>query len=236
MMKRWRGVAPVLLSILALCLLQTPALADARPTGSALVFGVGSNFRIDSFNGATVAYQRDLRGDLAWRFSVTIELDSGETEYSGEIESESPNTYSEAGDEWDHTISLCSEWLTYRGSEISLYYGGGPRVSYTNWLHSYRSFGFSGGYVNDWNHENSGQSLHLGVTGILGVQWTPVRWCTIHAEYRVVAGYVSESTGTRRWEAYSSNPYTLEEDRTTQGFELDPLGVRVGLSIYFGSM
>ncbi len=227
-----RAVA-VLLPVLALCIQPTSGFAHERPTGKALVFGVGSSFSINSFNGGTVAYQQYLRDDLAWRLTLEVGLDRDDTTFTGEYESDFTDAYSEPDEEWDYSISLCSEWLTYRGSKVALYYGGGPRAAYTNTLDSYEIFDFWDEGVRVYRTEYYDRSLHLGITGVLGVQWTPASWCSLHAEYRVVAGYVSEVDGRLHEDVWPDGEGTRDDVQTTQGIEFDSLDVSVGLSIYF---
>jgi hypothetical protein len=117
----------------AVVLPWSSATTASRPDGQAIQFRVGSNFTLSHFDGTTLAYQRFIRRDVAWRLSLGVDLrhDSGEIseQRAGDDSFEGSSDISE----WDHEISLSSEWLTYRGDRVAVFLGGGPRVSYDSY-------------------------------------------------------------------------------------------------------
>ncbi len=233
MKRHWGGVTACLLSLLFVFLQPDACAAYGRPTGSALVFGLGGTLTITRFDGASVAYQTYLRENLAWRLTVGLDLSVDDTDLNGEGTGVTPGSYTETLEEWQHTVSVSSEWLTYRGSEVSLYFGGGPHALYQTWRREDADFIFYPDGMREYHIDRSGRSLSLGVVGVLGVQWSPANWCALHAEYRVVAAYVAASTTSVHERVSPPESYTYDECRTTEGFELESRSVSAGLSILF---
>jgi hypothetical protein len=60
--------------LVALCALlaatSTSTAAASRPCGQAIQFGIGSSFRLWDFGGSTLAYQRFVGRDVAWRLRL----------------------------------------------------------------------------------------------------------------------------------------------------------------------
>lgn len=201
------------------------------PTGQAIQFGIGSSFRLGTFEGATISYQRFLTDRVAWRLGLSIDADYRATEYEetavGDIEMSGSIDLTD----WNSSFSASSEWLLYRGSVVSMYFGGGPRVSYSSRQDEYARF-----YPDDdesWRAERvRGTGLGIGAGGVVGVQWAAADWIALHAEYRVNAMYRHE-TYERTLAEGGSEEYIREITDTVNRFVLDSTGVRFGLSIYF---
>ena len=225
-----RSTTTVFLVALGLAALSGPAQGDGgdRPKGQAIQFGIGSSFRLGTFAGTTLSYQRFLSEQVAWRIGVSIDADYETVEVSqtstGDVEIDGSDELTQ----WDHSLSAVSEWLVYRGSVVSVYFGGGPRVSYS-----------TGQHENVYHHEESwrmerrrASELGAGVAGVIGVQWGAADSLALHAEYRVHAMYVHETSD--RWAAEGGTQnYVAELHTSIDSFELDSQGVRFGLSVYF---
>ncbi len=216
-----------------LCLLPALSVAGERPAGTALQFGIGSSFSLSDFGGATICYQRFLSKDLALRLGATIELAYDTQEETAEGTGQYDGSSSGALEEWDNKASLSCEWLVYRGSDVSLYFGGGPHVSVATKQDAYSSFSFSSDAISYRSTRYRNRSLGLGATGVVGVQWAPAAWCALHVEYRAVAAYVMEEDSEFQERTGGSDDYTRDEICTSSGVEFDSEGVRAGVSIYF---
>ena len=223
----------VVCALLVLCVLlaatSTCTATPNRPLGQAIQFGIGSSFNLRSFGASTLAYQRFVGRNVAWRLSLGLNLqyDSGKesTQATGDYDvDESVDTT-----EWDHLVSLSSEWLVYRGEGVAIFYGGGPRISYYSRQDEYW-YPDSSGEWDLWRHGR--ESYGIGLQGCVGVQWTAADWLVVHAEYSMRCMYlhiVGESVHARTGEDGYSSVETDELDR----FDLDSRGVRFGLSAYF---
>jgi hypothetical protein len=233
MIRRSVSVAVGIAVLLCAAAVAQPALAAAagRPRGQAIQFRIGENLALTQFSGATIAYQRCVSGNVAWRVGVTVDLNYSASDYSETGTGEAEMDAGADLKEWSHQVAVSSEWLVLRGSPVSLYFGGGPRFSYSTSQREYVDF--EQGNEQNWHTNRVDTSgLSAGAVGVLGVQWAPSDWCALHAEYRVTASYVRRVEET--WRAASGNAeYTHDQDQTWNGFALDSEGVRVGLSIYF---
>jgi hypothetical protein len=183
----------------ALVLLPSSTVAAGRPDGQAIQFGIASYFRLSNFDGATLAYQRFLRRDFAWRLSLGVDLRDDDGEVSEQRTGERAVDGSSDIAEWNHAFSLSSECLAYRGDRVSVYFGGGPRISYSSRQNE-------GGYFYPEYSRFSRyaeESFGGGLQGCVGIQWVADDWLTIHAEYSVRCMYshiVEKRTETRTGE------------------------------------
>ncbi len=243
-MNRVRRHVILMMGVWCACLVLplTSAAEGGRPDGQAIQFRVGSSFTLSSFGGVmsydtvTLAYQRFLGRDVAWRLNVGIDLRYDNVEQSEEHAGDGNNhNIDESLDysEWNHEISISSEWLKYRGDRVSVFFGGGPRVFYS----AYRDDGFGfNTYSGDWRFvRRIGKEYGVGLVGCVGVQWAATEWLALHAEYRVLCSYSRDVYDEQTLETNEDNE---EYDYDARGnvvdrFLLDSLGVRFGLSAYF---
>ena len=232
MEKRTRITLAFLLLFAVLCLQPALGVASGRPTGSSLQFGVGSSFTPTNFGGATICYQRFLSEDFAWRLGATLELKYDELEYTADGAGHYSGWGSDALEEWNHSVSLRCEWLVYRGSDVSMYFGGGPHISYNTSQYTCTDFYFSDDDARR-NVRIRNRSYGLGVTGVVGLQWAPAEWCALHVEYRAVAAYVTDMRTRHEEVVGGSNEYGIWENETTSGPKFESEGARAGMSIYF---
>jgi hypothetical protein len=207
-----------------------PAAAAERPNGHAVQFGIAGSFRLADFGDPTLAYQRFIGPDLAWRTSLGVDLRYDDSGYSVEYEGPEPSHGSKDVQEWTHTVGIASEWLWYRGAAVSLFFGGGPRVSYAGYQYDNMHF-------NTYHHQWTGYRDQIsewaaGAQACLGVQWVAVEWLTVHAEYDARAMY-RHRVLEQEWIYAGDEPTRLTEKTTTDGLLIDSLGVRFGLSVYF---
>ncbi len=232
MERRSRISLVCLLLFAVLCLQPATGVAGERPTGNALQFGVGSGFEPSSFMEGTISYQRFLSTDLALRLGATIEVYSGTMEHAAQGTGEYEGSDSEAFHTWNDSVSLSCEWIVYRGSDVSLYFGGGPHTFYRSMEYGESRFRPYDDAIR-WRDRTRKMSFGLGASGVIGVQWAPAEWCALHAEYRAIAAYIN-GTVIEYWdEVGGTYKNTRTTKRTSNGVEFDSKGVRAGVSIYF---
>lgn len=215
----------------AVMLLPATAFAGVdRPHGQALQFGL-LTLSLTSFDGATICYQRFIGRDLALRIGAGIDLNHSSEDYSelyiteneGEVLDETIEH-----NEWDHSACVSCEWIRYRGGSVSVYFGGGPRLSYES------SRGEDSDFHADYSrHSRSTKEVYgIGVKGSLGVQWSPCDWFAVHAEYNAVCMYEHNRNVLQRvWTG--DNAEFSENTIVEQAFEFDSRGVNAGVSVYF---
>ena len=127
---RNRSLCVAMLAVTIVALTLTSAPAASRPSGHALQFGVGSSFRLQDFGGTAVAYQRFTGGDVAWRVALGLDIEYSHGIDASEVTGEHDVTECYDVAEWYNRGSLACEWLFYRGDKISVFYGGGPCLTY----------------------------------------------------------------------------------------------------------
>jgi hypothetical protein len=225
---RYSIICVLVIACLSIILPGSSATATGRPEGQAIQFRVGNNFTLSQFDGATLAYQRFVSGDVAWRFSFGLDLQHDTGEMSAEFTGE--DSFDASGDvsEWDHAVSLSSEWLAYRGERVSVFFGGGPRASYDSDQDEYWYFGPSGWLLARYSNYGYG----LGLQGTIGIQWAATEWMALHAEYNIRCMYLRVVDEEVRTEERDEAEHSVET-KTIDRFLLDSRGVRLGLSAYF---
>jgi hypothetical protein len=210
-----------------LLIVSVAGATPTRPIGQAIQFGISWIFTLDRFQDATLAYQRSISPDVAWRTSVGIELDYEDGEYSLEYQARDSVDVARDQLEWAHAVSVASEWLWYRGDNVSVFFGGGPRLSYSTSQDDYWRYSIED---TEWTRDRTQRrEFGGGAQGCLGVQWVAVEWLTIHAEYAARAIYFHRVSENKREDETS----TRTETTIVDGLMFDSLGVRFGLSVYF---
>lgn len=208
---------------------QTAAGETGRPSGQALQFEIGSWFSLSSFGGTTLSYQRFVSPDVAWRASVGIGISYSRVERYAEYATSFEASDSVEFARQSHSVSVASEWLWYRGERVSMFFGGGPRVSYSSHKDG-DSYYYGPG--DSWRHyRSSNNALGAGLQGCIGVQWAASNWLALHAQYGSECEYmyrVRESSAAQTGTSEFFDRYT----DTSNGVRFSS-GVRFGLSAYF---
>ncbi len=220
-------VLVVLCALLAAA--STCTATTNRPLGQAIQFGIGSSFSLRDFGGSTLAYQRFVGRNVAWRLSLGLDLQYDSGKESEQVTGEYDIDASFDTTEWRHLVSLSSEWLVYRGERLAVFYGGGPRISYysdqdDDW------YSASGGEWRYWRY--SRESYGVGLQGCAGVQWAATDWLAVHAEYSVRCMYLHVKEEYVRAETGDDGYSSVVTDEFNR-IDLDSRGVRFGLSVYF---
>lgn len=230
-MDRWRSGACAALCTACIALLSQPAMGETgRHVGQAIQFGIGSNFTLTDFGGTTLSYQRSLGPDAAWRVSVGVNVRYDNIDHSEEYTGDEVGEDTVDQVEWSHRVSVASEWLWYRGSTVSVFFGGGPRASFSSYQDEDSDYNVSADY---WRHYRaSGDEFGVGLQGCLGVQWAASSWLAVHAQYGVRCEYLHR-VQRRSWVVTGEDGHFEEATDTVDEVSFGSSGVRFGLSAYF---
>lgn len=106
---RWCAVVALCATCLALLSPQPTAAVTGRPRGQAIQFGIGGDFTLRDFGGATLSYQRFVSRDAAWRVSVGLYLDYDDVEHSEEFVGDDVVDETMDQREWLHRVSVAGE-------------------------------------------------------------------------------------------------------------------------------
>ena len=189
---------------------------SAPPRGAwALQFGIAENFRLDSFQGATVSAKKSLSETRAFRFGTTLEARFA---------------FEEGDDERDtnlQRLSATAQWLAYtegdaeRAGTVRFYFGAGPLAGIDRSFYAINREDAEGETLED---EQTSVRWNVGAAGVLGAEWTVHRRIGLLAEYGTSLFYNRETR---------TLTVSEEERRTTQnGFGLGSGGVRFGVAVY----
>ena len=214
--------------VLVFLIMPATLAAAERPVGRAMQFGITSYLRLSDFNGGTIAYQSNLSPDAAWRLGATVNVsDSRGDESFIYIDGEDTEA---SGDETVRScdLALTCQWLRYRGDVLSVYFGGGPRLSFTY----SRSEGYTFQTWTQYERHYWSRTFGVGLEGCLGVQWTATDWLAIHAEYVTRLTYQHTNVEEDEWSLEGDEEH-VKRTTSVDAFEFDSTGVRFGVSVYF---
>ncbi len=233
-------------AVLAAGLLMTaalPALGDGdsgelppalRQGANALQFQIANNFRLSSFRGAAISYQRLLRDRLGLRVGLTLRGDQDTRDESFEYGEDGDATGGGDFTTWNHEYVLSLKMVAFRGeSRLAFFYGAGPTVTYKSLRNDRASYyPQPDGTVEVTWRQNESETWGVGATGVAGVQWLLTDFLAVHAEYRVT--FVYEVTNWTEKRTVSEDPsYDFSGEGRTRSPTLKSDGVLFGLSVFF---
>jgi hypothetical protein len=230
-MNRSRSCACAALCAACIAFLSLPAMGGTgRPTGQAVQFGIGNDFTLTDFGGTTLSYQRFVGSDVAWRVSLGINLRYDNVDHSEEYTADDVAEDSVDQVEWSHRLSVASEWLWYRGNTVSVFFGGGPRASFSSNQDEDSDYN---GPADRWTrYRTSGDEFGVGLQGCIGVQWAATSWLAVHAQYGMRCEYLHR-VQRHSWTITGEDGHFEEVTDTVDEVSFAPSGVRFGLSAYF---
>ncbi len=203
-----------------------------RKGSQSLQFGVGYDFKLSPFQGATVSYERFVRDRLALRVGAEISMDYSEGPYVDEYDDVITGSSDVDVAEWRHAYSISCHLVSYRAGRVALFYGGGPKATYSGYLDEYYDFYPSGGDIYSCRTRYWNYSWGAGLEGVAGVQWVLSDRFRLLAQYATAVMYghsfreelqVSEGE-TRRFARETHDRYFVQ---------VTPQAVQAGLSVSF---
>jgi hypothetical protein len=235
-----RAISPPNTVLVTLVLLATAssALGGNSSPGEglagthALQFSVKNNFTLGEFQGQMISYQRYLTDDRALRVAAGLFLDYNDKDVDVSF-SDGDETGTAEISTWTHRGTIKLQYMFYRGDgPLRLYWGAGPRVSYSDNHGETANFSSQAGYVEFVYFTHDTDTWELGIEGFAGVEWFINDLFSLHAEYAVSGKYVIKDEAERRIE--SGDPDSNQSIETsTRSPEFDSDGVRFGLSAHF---
>jgi len=210
----------------------------------ALQFGIGSNFTLTSFQGATFGAKYQLSDENAIRGGITLNgnTNSGSSSYSGTVGDSSAGTVPGNTSSKSVNVSFVLQYIWYMNPKgnVHLYAGVGPLVSYNHNDNSYNSAGLSisndKGYWVTAQYDTKNTQWGIGGAAVFGVEWFAFNWLSLHADYNENIQYQWRSSSSNRSEnstlETSYYPYSNNSSSSTNGWALNSAGVSFGLSIY----
>jgi hypothetical protein len=195
---------------------DSEAAKEALRKGSwSLQFGVGQNFTLTQFQGATISVKRHYSPNSALRAGVT-------TNFSHNVQKDLRTKSELDVNQFGMDISL--EYLYYftPGRRVTAFVGSGPRFGLVR-----RTQEVPKDYVASHLADHLAyKEWSLGANLLFGAEWFVTHGIALFAEYDMSFGYTSKVNKT-------SDPlHGLTGQTESYDYSLTSRGVRMGLSVY----
>ncbi|MCK5075209.1 MAG: hypothetical protein KAR38_02485 [Calditrichia bacterium] len=205
--------------------------SDSIPTfKNALQFQVGSEFRLSSFQGTLISYQRILGENRALRVGISGSfIDENHNSRSTYLPADT--SFNEVDTEnYDTDFDFYLQYIFYKKSysDIRFFYGAGPMVGVSKG-NSDREVNYNGNIFYSIKDKSSGWSA--GINGLCGVEWQLRKNVFLSAEYRNLFYYTKRKNERKR-----TFPDSEEIDFDvikSDGFRLSSQNIIFGVSVYF---
>ena len=214
------------------CLLDP---APLEKNSQSLLFGISSYFRLSSFDGGFIGYQRFIGDNLALRISLGGSYEESDLE-GFSLRGDAPDGIFDSNENYWSRTGMASLELVKHISQgrASIFFGGGTRLNTS----AYRG-------VEEYSYQNNHDEIGLrrrytersssmvSLSYILGMQWDLHGRFFLSAEYGGLFSVLGKAREIEEW-GYENDPedysYT-EREGLVRKFE--NLGVRFGLAAFF---
>jgi hypothetical protein len=191
----------------------------------ALQFAVVSNFSLKPFQGSTISLLKHSSVNRAWRIGFAggiLYNDADNTDWSEGLRRSRIDL---TRYDLHFSIDLQKIFFANTESNINLFYGWGPTVSY----HFNKGYDYNRGTM-----EGLKVNWEAGAKFVLGAQWFLTKSISLHAEYGSKLTYIFSWKRIERWQFDPFEPSNLYiDDSQTEGLNLSSSAVKLGLSAYF---
>jgi hypothetical protein len=191
-----------------------------------LQFEVSNDFKLTSFDGVIVSLKYHFSPKFAVRFGAGVNASSNDLNvefkdyYSGYTGFEPVN-------DWSHEFIFNSNFLFYPKPNklFKIFFGIGPRASYMN-SNDERI------YVDGYKGYRESEMWTIGLNGVIGAEWFPLKFLSLFGEYSVYGTY-----GKSTLKNYVRNNLTGEiveyYNQYSDNFQFRGNIARLGISVYF---
>jgi hypothetical protein len=238
---------PVLLTVVALLVLAMSIVhaqdlstkSDSLSPGPfALQFGIQNILHLTTFQGTSVSVRYQRSSQNAFRVGVAV---GGETSDETNILSNTQidtvfGQSSEVGSRNTQSITFNVQYLRFAGPAkiVRFYAGGGPLFQYN---HSEtkrnRTLLYQENPPTTQTVDSRVKKWGAGVSGLTGVEWSPSKWFSFHAEYSLSLRYLWQRNQMMTTNPTHYSQAISEESFTSKGWSLFDNGVNFGVSVFF---
>ncbi len=225
-----------------LCQEQFTDTSALRAGSWSLQFGVGSNFTLTSFQGATIAAKYHLSGTSALRAGITVNgsNDQSTSLTTTDLADTLSTSGSQDGSSSQLSVSLNLQYLWYLNPDglVHFYLALGPSVSYMHSASDRTGSTLNTGgnpAVIGFTTTSRSTDWAAGLRGGAGVEWFATRWLSIQAEYAYVVDYewTSSSDNVTSTPTVPGGTSSSQENSVkTKGWRFNNLGVIFGINVY----
>ena len=204
----------------------------------ALQFQISDNFRLTSFQGATLSAKYQLNARQALRFGVGVNAanrtmkyvpqDDGSCILPRETECFMPPCCPYSYDEitkrktTDRQMTLDVQYIRYPRPEskrVLVFYGAGPSIGYEGSTERAT-------YVSGETNKYTRTTWKAGISAVIGVEWFVTETISLLGEYGVNLSYQRSKVKDALWVE------PAREEKET-GLVVESLPVKFGVSLYF---
>ena len=200
-----------------------------------LQFSIEDNFKLSSFNGTTIALKKQFSEKSAMRLELSMNFDARDVDSKIDTNNNYADEYL-IDDKYDsHYTSLNSYYMfeSPRPNNITLYFGMGPKFSYSRRIHDYtKNPQLEYGYITKIKTDS--KSFGYGLSSIFGVEWNFYKNFALNAEYGLSMTYSTDKDISTAKRIYDSE--ITEIEKTTddgKSFRISNKPVKLGLAVYF---
>jgi len=183
----------------------------------ALLFQIGENFNLSSFDGSVISFKYHFENSNALRIGFSIDGYSEDQNYLERINSMSDESESEEDKIYFRINTL---YLTYSElfNNVSFYYGAGPFLSYSYMWHH---------YIDPENGTNTTEQdyWNFGLDFTVGTEFIINKNLSLNAEYGMSIWYSKSD-----YETIDYNLSKFENEGSKYLFKGS--GVKLGLTVY----
>ena len=196
------------------CAAQDENVNSLQPGAWAVQFRISENFTLSTFAGSILSVKRQFSAHAAVRAGLSLSFETSDFETSVQDTTLSKDDVNAFG------FRLELQYLRYTRPQgkLSPFWGVGPLVGYMD-----SGSKFSSGTT---TARQDTRQWDLGMVGSLGVEWFPVSFISVHAEYGLAFTY-----STFRSEQKVDSTQSRVQESSAWRFQGD--GVLFGLSLYF---
>jgi hypothetical protein len=180
------------------------------------------DFKLSSFDGATISIKKHTSARGAWRLGVTLNGDISRvrstTSYGQDPYRQVDGSKADANAQ---SLGLGLTRIIYPRSPsiVNFFYGVGPRLSFG------RSHSESSPSVNSPATIRKERNWVVGLGLVMGVELFPYKSLGLSGEYGSSLVY--------RWQKYESSTTSNEQVSKSSGYSFSNGGLRFGISVYW---
>ena len=222
---------------------STKELNSLKPGAWALQFGIGGNFTLTSFQGASFAAKYHLSESSAVRAGISIGGNTGDATGSSTMNQTDTITYlgSQNKSSNNQALNFMLQYLWYANPKGVIHFYTAIGTSLLYYRQSDNQDGSTtlvgtAGYVSWTTSSYVTKQWGAGVVGAAGVEWFPAQWLSLRAEYGEGIQYQWASSTTTETSSLSTSAVS-NAFRTSSsdgdGWTLYNISASLGLNVYF---
>ncbi len=193
-------------------------------------FQIGSLLTLNNFNNYTLSYRYNFDSNSGIRIGILTDVNNNDEDVTvvEDTISLNPNNYSHS---YNYKLSLQYLFNAAQYKNFYLFLGGGPFISITK--NEFSSEYIYSSYISKSKYDH--KSTAYGLDLLFGAEYKPLENIAISGEYGVTfSGGTTDVNDESIHDYYNStqDEFTTENGKI-KNFEINSLGVKLGLTVFF---